>query len=71
MPLSLYWRDPVACLESILHNPLIADHVGMVPFQLFKSAEKLMRVYTEWLSGDRAWDIQVCLCMILPHLPCS
>lgn len=50
MPISLYWRDPVACLESILHNPLITDHVSMVPFQLFKSVEKLMRVYTEWLS---------------------
>jgi len=71
MPISLYWQDPVACLESILHNPLIADHIGMVPFKLFKSAEKLMQVYTEWLSGDRAWDIQVCLCMILLHLPCS
>jgi hypothetical protein len=58
-PLSLYWRDPVACLESILHNPLIADHVGMVPFRLFKTAEKTMRVYTEWLSGEQAWNIQV------------
>jgi hypothetical protein len=59
LPISLYWRDPVACLESILHNPLIADHVDMVPFRLFKTAEKTMRIYTEWLSGDRAWNIQV------------
>jgi hypothetical protein len=49
----------VACLESILHNPLIADHIDMVPFQLFKTAEKTMRIYTEWLSGNQAWDIQV------------
>ena len=58
--LFLYYRDPIDCLQSILHNPLVQDHIQFHPFQLFWSAEGAMRVYTEWLSGDAAWEMQVC-----------
>ena len=58
--LSLYYRDPIDCLQSILHNPLFQDYIQFHPFQLFWSAEGAMRVYTEWLSGDAAWEMQVC-----------
>ena len=58
-PLSIFWRNPVKCLQDLLHRPLVADHLDLHPFQLFKSAERLMRVYTGWLSGDIAWQMQV------------
>jgi len=29
------------------------------PFRVFKTAEKLVRVYGEWMSGDVAWEMQV------------
>ncbi|KAJ7911544.1 hypothetical protein B0H13DRAFT_2328201 [Mycena leptocephala] len=51
-PLTLYYRDPLECLQSLLGNPLVQDFIQYTPFRLWKSAEKLMRVYTEWLSGD-------------------
>jgi hypothetical protein len=60
--LQLYYRDPIDCLQSILHSPLVKDHIEFQPFQLFRSAEGAMRVYTEWLSGDTAWEMQVCDC---------
>ncbi|KAF8817000.1 hypothetical protein BYT27DRAFT_7325734 [Phlegmacium glaucopus] len=56
--LFLYYRDPIDCLQSILHNPLVKDHIQFHPFQLFQSAEGVMQVYTEWLSGNTAWEMQ-------------
>ncbi|KAJ7816384.1 hypothetical protein B0H13DRAFT_2242446 [Mycena leptocephala] len=56
--LTLYYRDPLECLQSLLGNPLVQDFIQYTPFRLWKSAEKLMRVYTEWLSGDVAWRMQ-------------
>ncbi|KAJ6490951.1 hypothetical protein C8R45DRAFT_1053149 [Mycena sanguinolenta] len=57
-PLNLYYRDPVECLQALLGNPLVQDHIHYTPFRLWESAAKLMRTYTEWLSGDHAWEIQ-------------
>lgn len=58
-PLYLFYRDPLECIQSILFNPLVKDFIEFTPFRLFKSARKAMRLYTEWLSGDVAWSMQV------------
>lgn len=58
-PLTLFYRDALECLESLLQNPLVQDHIGYTPFKLFTTAEKTMRAYTEWLSGNTAWEMQV------------
>lgn len=58
-PITIYYRDPVECLEGLLSSPLIKDFIHFPPFKLFRTAEKVMRVYTEWLSGDVAWEMQV------------
>jgi hypothetical protein len=42
-----------------MQNPLVKDHISFTPFRLYDSAAKLMRYYTEWLSGDQAWESQV------------
>ena len=57
----LYYRDPVECLRSLLRSPLLKDHLDFTPRRLFENVEKLVRVYTEWLSGDAAWAMQVSL----------
>ncbi|KAJ7016326.1 hypothetical protein C8F04DRAFT_1215740 [Mycena alexandri] len=57
-PLTLYYRDPLECLQYLLSNPLIQDHVQFTPFRLWANSDKLMRIYTEWLSGDVAWNMQ-------------
>lgn len=44
----------------LMRNPLLADHIEFSPFHIFKTAAKTMRVYTEWLSGEAAWSMQVC-----------
>ncbi|KAJ7703454.1 hypothetical protein B0H16DRAFT_1347131 [Mycena metata] len=57
-PLTVYYRDPLECLQYLLRNPLIKDHINFTPFRLWANADKLMRIYTEWLSGDVAWNMQ-------------
>jgi hypothetical protein len=55
----LYYRDPLLCLQYLMLNPLVQDHISFSPFKLYETAAKTMRIYTEWLSGDQAWNIQV------------
>lgn len=55
----LYYRDPILCLQHLMLSPLVQDHISFSPFKLYENATKIMRIYTEWLSGERAWDIQV------------
>ena len=58
-PLTLFFRDPLECLQALLSNPIVQDFIHFTPFKLFATSKKLMRIYTEWLSGDAAWRIQV------------
>lgn len=57
--LVLYYRDPLLCLQYLMHNPLVQVHISFTPFKLYESAAKSMRIYTEWLSSEQAWNIQV------------
>ncbi|KAM6504101.1 hypothetical protein JOM56_001044 [Amanita muscaria] len=57
-PLQLYYRNPLECIQSILYHPLLKDFIRLTPFRLYESAAKVMRLYTEWLSGDVAWSMQ-------------
>jgi Plavaka transposase len=57
--INLFYRDPIECLQSLMHSPLIKDFINFDPIRVFMTAAKLMRVYTEWLSGDTTWSMQV------------
>ncbi|KAJ7023961.1 hypothetical protein C8F04DRAFT_1303601 [Mycena alexandri] len=57
-PLTLYYRDPIECLQTLLSNPLVQDSIHYTPFKMWKTAERIVRVYNQWLSGDTAWKIQ-------------
>ncbi|KAJ7711120.1 hypothetical protein B0H16DRAFT_1745416 [Mycena metata] len=57
-PLTGYYCDPLECLQYLLRNPLIKDHINFTSFCLWTNTGKLMRIYSEWLSGDVAWNMQ-------------
>jgi hypothetical protein len=57
--IKLYYRDAVDCLESLFNDPSFADHIDFSPFRLFNTAQRLNRVFTEWMSGNTAWEMQV------------
>jgi len=58
-PIELFYRNPVDCLQALLRSPLLKDHISFSPFHLYESAAKVIRMYTEWLSGDAVWYMQV------------
>ena len=58
-PVQLFYRDPLTCLETLFENPLFKDHLKFTPFRLYKMAEQTVCVFTEWLSSDTAWLMQV------------
>ncbi|KAJ6456806.1 hypothetical protein C8R47DRAFT_1227761 [Mycena vitilis] len=57
-PLTVFYRDPLECLRALLENPLLKDHIQYSPFTLWRTAGRVVRVYTEWLSGDVAAKMQ-------------
>ena len=57
--IKLFYRDPLECIESLLNSPLVADDIEFTPYRIFKTAEKSIREYSEWMSGNAAWEMQV------------
>lgn len=67
-PIYLYYRDPIECLEAIMQNPLVTDAIGYSPVRVYRAATRMVRVYSGWLTGDSAWDVQVCHCLVTSSL---
>jgi hypothetical protein len=59
-PMSLYYRDSLECVKYLFSNPLFAGHIDYSPRRLWTTAERVERVYTEWMTGESAWEMQVC-----------
>lgn len=57
--LQLFYRDAIDCLQYLIHSPSIDGQIEFVPKKIYTAADRIERVYTEWLSGDRAWELQV------------
>lgn len=58
-PIRLFYRDPVECLEALFNHPLFHDKLTLVPRRVYRTAERLVRVYSDWMSGNAAWEMQV------------
>ncbi|KIK14715.1 hypothetical protein PISMIDRAFT_116520, partial [Pisolithus microcarpus 441] len=58
-PVELYWHDPLECIEALFNHPFYAGKMDYSPFRVFTAVGQIMRVYSEWMSSDRAWELQV------------
>ncbi|KAG1876220.1 hypothetical protein F4604DRAFT_1680422 [Suillus subluteus] len=58
-PVRLFWRNPLDCLKALFSNPLFSESIELTLQQIYKTAEHLVRVYGEWISGDLAWRMQL------------
>ena len=56
----LFYRDALDCVEYLFGNPVFADKLDFCPVRLYRNAELTIRMYTEWMTGDSAWEMQVC-----------
>lgn len=60
-PLTLYYRNGLECFQFLFGNPLFLDHMDYVPRRESTTGEKPERLYNELMTGDRAWNLQVCI----------
>ena len=58
-PPRLFYHNPIECLQVLLSHSLFEPHISFVPKRVWMCAAKICHIYDEWLSGDRAWSIQV------------
>ncbi|KAG0703292.1 hypothetical protein DFH29DRAFT_998586 [Suillus ampliporus] len=57
-PVVLYWRDPLECIATLFNHPLFHNRMDFTPRKVYTTAEKQCRVYTEWMTGNDAWNMQ-------------
>lgn len=55
----LFYRDTLECVEYLLGNPLFSDCMDFCPTRLYQDAEQTIHIYTEWVTGNAAWEMQV------------
>ena len=60
-PINLIYRDPLQVLRHMYGNPIWAAYLGTDPRLEFNAHNQ--RVWSEFNTGDRLWDLQV------SHLP--
>ena len=58
-PMFLFYRDTLDCVEYLFGNPLFVGSMDLSPVRFYQDAEHTIRVYTEWLTGNAAWEMQV------------
>ncbi|KAG2096053.1 uncharacterized protein F5147DRAFT_818561 [Suillus discolor] len=58
LPVHLYWRDPLDCIESLFNNPRFSKDIDLVPECIYTTAERTVRIYGEWMTGKAAWMMQ-------------
>ncbi|KAG6374246.1 hypothetical protein JVT61DRAFT_4259 [Boletus reticuloceps] len=57
-PVVLYYHNSLECIESLFNHPYFMSHIDYTPFCLFTTAERMVREYTEWMSGEVTWQMQ-------------
>ena len=62
MPVYLYLQDPLVCIELLFNHPFFHDKLDFTPQHVYEIAEGVVEhTYSEWLTGNAAWRMQVCL----------
>ena len=56
----LFYRDALNCVEYVFGNPLFVNHMDFCPVCVYQDAKQTIRMYGEWMTGDTAWEMQVC-----------
>ncbi|KAF8128259.1 hypothetical protein EV363DRAFT_1400742 [Boletus edulis] len=55
----LYFRDALNYIELLFNHPFFADKMDYTLFHLFTTAEQIVRVFTEWMSSESTWEMQI------------
>lgn len=58
-PISLYYRDPLEAIKSLLRRPSLADSMEFAPRRVWSDKAKTKRLYSEMPTGEWWWREQV------------
>jgi hypothetical protein len=58
-PIYFYWRDALEVIEYVFGNPVFAPYMQYDPQRLWTDVHKTERIYSEYMTGDFAWESQV------------
>ncbi|KAI5987306.1 hypothetical protein EDD15DRAFT_2389609 [Pisolithus albus] len=56
--LQVFYRDAIECLQHLIHSPSNNGLIHFVPEKIYSAVDRTQRIYTDWLTGDRAWELQ-------------
>ncbi|KAI6040096.1 hypothetical protein EDC04DRAFT_2602739 [Pisolithus marmoratus] len=56
---TIYYCDPVECLQSPFSHPLFASHMSFILWRVWSSSAQIVHIYKDWMSGDHAWNLQI------------
>ncbi|KAG6906603.1 hypothetical protein DXG01_012984 [Tephrocybe rancida] len=57
-PITIFWRNPLDVVKDLYANPIFTPCLEHNPYRLYPSPTSTDRMYTEFMSGDFAWDYQ-------------
>ncbi|KAG1890443.1 uncharacterized protein F5891DRAFT_1213766, partial [Suillus fuscotomentosus] len=60
-PAVLYWRDPLECIATIFNHPLFCNCLDYTSRKEYSTTQRHSQIYTEWMTGDHAWEMQSAL----------
>jgi hypothetical protein len=58
-PVSLFYRDPIKAIKSLLARPSLACSMEFVPRRVWSDATREKRLYSEISTGEWWWRNQV------------
>ncbi|KIK75320.1 hypothetical protein PAXRUDRAFT_36990 [Paxillus rubicundulus Ve08.2h10] len=56
--LQVFFHGAIECLKALMHSPMYAGHIKFIPKKIYATADNLHCVYSEWLTGEHAWELQ-------------
>lgn len=59
-PIKLYYREPMEIFEYLFSSPIFKNHCDYKPRRVWTNEDEKTRVYSEMMTGDFAWNTQVC-----------
>jgi hypothetical protein len=59
IPFDCFYRNALDLVKELLGDPTFAGHLLFHPVRQFTDKGKRCRQYTEWNTGEWAWEIQV------------
>lgn len=58
-PITLFYRDPLECIQALLRNPIFEGKWDFNPRRVYNGPDQQNQLYSEWMTSDGAWAAQV------------